>query len=524
MAIPEYADWLSRTAGSFYEARNPRLKVLDQAIQAYHAGGRTQALKDVVSNAFNSYISDHVARKHDARGLESWKTSIRNKQGALDALKAEFEPVIPVPIPNIPVIKVPPPIRIPFGRDSKIGQKLIAKGRNARSRVVTLASSKNSARILAAWGTSKSDLNKNFSLHINTSLGVFTTLQTAAHNAYTEYTAFVKDAAQETQAKVDLAKSIFEALESGPFPLSVIGKIGTGVCSQITVDDTISQVRGSGPKQYFDQNTPYLDRFINHINSVKDFGHELARVGVPTASFSSEASLTNTLDRAKNNLIQYSNAVFDEVLTQAYGDGPVATENKVNEFLTSMRAHISNEGGDAALNSFAQLVVLEIQKEYKRNLEYIRQNHCITQIGADELQPYIELQLYAEYMDIKVPASAVDLNVEVPEALITRLESPAFGLLLRKTGSGQTERIYADHAKIAWDDHPKHRGAVILFLRWYKKNVNPFKIAVGTISKADTDRAMKEAITAIGGLLQLHTVKVLFGHNTAQWDQVIGKI
>jgi hypothetical protein len=92
--------------------------------------------------------------------------------------------------------------------------------------------------------------------------------------------------------------------------------------------------------------------------------------------------------------------------------------------------------------------------------------------------------------------------------------------LVRKTGKGQTDQIYASHSKIPWDDHPKHRGAVILFMRWYKENVNPFKIAVGTVNKANADRAMREAITAIGGLLKLHTVTVRLGHNTANWERV----
>jgi hypothetical protein len=531
MAISSYDDWMKDTAGSFYESRNEYLRALDQAIRNYHAGGKTRSLKDAVAQSFNKYIRNHSDRKAEARGAESWKTSVRNKNHALENLKAEFEAVL-LPdfsgptVPQVTPIPRPflgPPIKKPFvlTRDSNIGRQLISKGQNAHLRVITLSGSKNSARILSAWTTTKSDLTKNFALHVNTSLGVFTTLQTAAMGAYEEYTKFVSEAAQETQAKIDLAKSIFEALESGPFPLSVVGKVGAQVCGLLKVADTISQGRQLGEKQYFDQKKPYLDQFISEINSIKNFAEKLVEVGVSTESLSSRATLFSTLDKAKNKSIEFANKVFDKVLTETYGDGPVQTERKINEFLTGMRGQISSNGGDAALDDFARLVITKIEQEYRSNIDYIKQHKSFTQIEADDLQPYIELQLFAEYMAVKVPSSAVDLDVEIPAALIARLESPAFGLLLRKNDKGQTAQIYSVHSKIPWDDHPKHRGAIILFLRWYKKNVNPFKIAVGTTSKVDTDKTMREAITQIGNALQLHTVQRTLRHATADWEQVV---
>jgi len=418
----------------------------------------------------------------------------------------------PIPAPKVPV---PPAVLKLLGaaerRDIErvVGLRVQQLERAAHKRPET-----PSAPVLAAWSNAKTELIKCFAVQVNKSMSQITSMQTAATGAYTEFEKFVRDAAAELQFKIDLAKSVFSALKEAPFPISMVGKVGEAICGALHVDSEVAQTRKLAGGQYFNSDVPLLDRATKKYEEFSGKASELTRFGVSTETLPSGTSVHDALDKAKGRSVELLNNVFCQVVKDAYGEDPREMQDKCFAFANEVRAQIMPH---APHELVGPMIVNKINELFHVTKGSIDSAPPLPLVTSEQLQPFIELQLFAQYLAALAPGD--DFDVTVPDALIKRLEGPPFSLVTRKTGSGQTASIYASK-KLPWDAHVRHVGALIVFFRWYEKEVNPFEIAVGRTSIQSVRQAMESTIGEIGRAIAANAVTRRLRHDTADWAQV----
>jgi hypothetical protein len=371
-----------------------------------------------------------------------------------------------------------------------------------------------------AWSDAKAGLGIVFAAVVNSSMSNMIAVQNAASSAYTEFEGFFREVGKENEAKIAMAKSFFGALSSyAPFPLSIVGKIGSAACGQLHADTSITQERAIGPHKYFDSNIPTLEKFNLKLTAVKSWTADLTRLGVEGGAMPSGTSIRNAIDMARGRAVSLLNKIFLEAIADTYGADPSDQANKGTEFFLKVQAGLGGPTGGGSEQLVAQMAINKTNTVFKATKAAIESAGTLIVVNAADIQPFIELQLMAEYLAAFMPGE--DFTKAIPEALIKRLESPPFELIQRKTGSGQTDRIYA-LKKLPWvAGHPRHVGAVVYFFRWYKKSVNPFDLATGRTTTGAIRHAMEVAIGEIGAAVQAHQVSRRFRTaDTSDWAAV----
>lgn len=422
-----------------------------------------------------------------------------------------------VKIPQLPVPKVPVSpavLKLISAAERRDIERVVGLRVKQLERAAERRPEAPSGPVLAAWSNAKTELIKCFAVQVNKSMSQITSMQVAATGAYTEFEKFVRDAAAELQFKIDLVKSIFSALKEAPFPISMVGKVGEAICNVMHVDTEVAQTRKLAGGQYFNTDVPLLARATAKYEEFSGKATELTRFGVSTATLPSGTSVHDALDAAKVRSVELLNNVFCDVVKNAYGEDPREMQDKCFAFANEARAQIMPNAPHELVGPMIVNKINELFHVTKSSIDAARSLPLIT---SDQLQPFIELQLYAQYMAALAPGD--DFDVTVPDALIKRLEGPPFSLVKRKTGSGQTAQIYASK-KLPWDAHVRHVGALIVFFRWYAKEVNPFEIAVGRTSTQAVRQAMESTIGEIGRAIAANVVTRRLRHDTADWAQV----
>ncbi|MEO6878440.1 MAG: hypothetical protein ABI205_08170, partial [Gemmatimonadaceae bacterium] len=217
------------------------------------------------------------------------------------------------------------------------------------------------------------------------------------------------------------------------------------------------------------------------------------------------------------------NKVFLDAINETYGSTPSEQADKGTEFFMRVQAGLGGPGGGARPELVAQMAINKTTAVFNATKAAIESAGTLTVVNAADIQPFIELQLMAEYLAAFIPNE--DFTKTIPEPLIKRLESAPFELIQRKTGSGQTDRIY-ELKKLPWvAGHPRHVGALVYFFRWYKKSVNPFDLATGRVTVSGIREAMGVAIGEIGTAVQAHKVtRRGRSADTADWTRVAGDV
>ncbi len=366
-----------------------------------------------------------------------------------------------------------------------------------------------------AWSDAKTRLIADFTVQLGVSLSNIESIQIAATGAYTEFESFFRAAGKETEAKLGLAKSFFSAVaDYAPFPVSVLGKIGGAAVGVLHVDTSISQTRRLGSEVYFNSDIPALARASAKLAAVKNWGTDLTRLGVSGNSISSATSIRDTIDAAKQGTLNALIGVFTEAIMETYGDSPSDMADKSTTFFQG----VANSLPGARTELVTTAVVNRITQLSNLTRESIRGMGALPLVGSETLQPFIELQLFAEYLAQLAPGD--DFDVSISDELIRRLEGEPFRLVIRKTGSGQTADIYRGK-QLPWTSgHPKHVGGLILFFRWYAREVNAFHIAAGATTPERVRTAMGDTIVEIGQAISGHTVTRMLRNDTADWGAV----
>ena len=374
---------------------------------------------------------------------------------------------------------------------------------------------------VTAWTRSMVSIESRFTRACETSIRKMVSMKIACDGAYTEYEQFVGDAAAEVQSRINLASSMFGALESGPFPISLIGNIGSAVCSRLHVDTSIPQTREVGPRQYFNAEIPFVEKVNRKLQSASESVDELTRLGVNAHELSSAASLGNQLDQTMTLSAQVMERVIREAIDEAYGHDLVDQEAKCLAFVQAYRTRIYGPDANVPLGTIEGKITAAIQQleeGVSRVITGFQSN--LDSVNSEGLQPLVELWLYAQYMAILAPDDEID-SVTIPDSLIGRLENSPHELILRKSRKhNQSARIYSEQKKIPWSAHPNHKGALVLFFRWFRREVNPFHVASGRLTVAMVQSEMRTTIARIGRAIGDHRITRRMRHDRANWSAV----
>jgi hypothetical protein len=441
-------------------------------------------------------------------------------------LRAELNRVPPErPEIVIPKTAVPAEIALLNQREALLTSML-------KSHQVRITEAKDGITPLAVartdWSNAKTRLLSAHTKHITHVLSNVDSMRTATAGAYEEYKAFFDAVGKETEAKLEIAKLLFNALSDyAPFPLSVVGKIGAAAVGQLRVDTIIPQTRELGPSQYYNSNVQVLAQASAKLAAVKNWKDDITTLGVRGHDLSSITSLGDALDKIKIVTINLMEKVFEDMVKDIYGDTPTQMNTKSADFYQAVMALYTDPVRNLSVNDKAKthivsqkvtnlsdFTIREIEKIGKMNL-----------VDSKTLQPFIELQLFAEYLAHKVPNTPEqDYAVDISDELISRLESKPFELILRKTNSNQTASIYQQN-KLPWQGgHPRHVGALCIFFRWYRSHVNPFDIATGKTTAAGVRATMEKIIEDIGKAIQAQKISRTLRAGQADWGNVSTKL
>jgi hypothetical protein len=379
------------------------------------------------------------------------------------------------------------------------------------------------------WSNAKTRLLSAHTKHITHVLSNVDSMRTATAGAYEEHKAFFDSVGKETEAKLEIAKLLFNALSDyAPFPLSVVGKIGAAAVGQLTVDTIIPQTRELEPPKYYNSAVPVLARASAKLAAVKNWKDDITTLGVLGHDLSSITSLGDALDKIKIVTINLMEKVFEDMVKDIYGDTPTEMNTKSADFYQTVMALYTDASRNLSVNNKAKthIVSQKVTKLSDFTISEIEKVGKMNLVDSKTLQPFIELQLFAEYLAHRVPdTTEQNYEVDISDKLISRLESKPFELILRKGGSNQTSGIYAQK-KLPWQDgHPRHVGALCIFFRWYRSHVNPFDIATGKTTAAGVRDTMEKTIVDIGKAIQAHTIRRTFSTtNQADWDKVSAQL
>jgi hypothetical protein len=370
------------------------------------------------------------------------------------------------------------------------------------------------------WVSAKVMHLEKYTVSLGNKLSNMLSIQTAATAAYREFEELFSAQAKDTSFKVSLAKKLFNAIkEYAPWPLSLVGKAGEAICGVLHVDEDIRQIDVLGPPIYFGNKVPVLAKASEKIATIKNFAEDLTRVGVSNAKLDSAASIHDQIDTAKTKALEVLTAVFKQGVKDVFGDTVKEVEDKSLRYLLD----VIYANPDVSDQGIVALATTKISILAEKTVQSLDDLGAVTFLDAHTLQPFIELQLFAQLMASIAPPSTDIGAVAVPANLIARLNDKKHNLIRLKSEKGTSLLIYAQ-GYIPWADHPRHRAAVVLFFRWYAAKVNPFQIAFNKKTPRQALDAMRSVIGRIGVGLKDFEETHWFTHSTANYAKVESEV
>jgi len=374
----------------------------------------------------------------------------------------------------------------------------------------------------ALYSNMRQNLGVEWTAAIAKQLNSSQALLVAAEAAHTEFSNFFTEQAEQKQAQVLLAVSCCSALgDHAPWPVNEIGKLGAKVLDQVKVDSHLETGRRREAPVYETETT--LQSVAGHARTAQRKINDLRTIGTRARDLPPLFTFREVLADACTKAQQEAERKVHATLIQEFGDAAAFQEDKVSEDALELLRGTANLSEGIIRQRFRDHAAGK-EKKLKQAISEVR---GLETVNPNVLQRFLELQLYATFMDSLAPADCDINKVKVPEALIARLNERFHGpLVIRKSegGKSQANLIFAG-GHLPWAaGHPRHVGGLVLFFRWYAAHVNAFDLAVGRMSVSDLEEQIKSVIMKIGALIEVNRVSRRFGRATADWDAVEGEM
>lgn len=513
--IPTYDQWMSDTAGSFYERRNDFLRALDQAIKDYHSRGKNKTDLDIVRKTLYAYVTNHEQRKR----ADSWKHSIRNKRGAVERLMLA---VMDGPTPRIPdppqepeprPLPPPPPRVVSCPQAKKLLDELSLQFKYMKETPQEAILGPHETRLYTAITSLSTDLGKlycdvtaalertrnNFLNSIQAGLETFVGLHTAD--------------AEDTSFKLNIASKVFSAMESLPFPLSVIGKAGGAITG-------LAKVETIGP--HLNKLTVRMPQPEGITKAISDAAETFNQWRTVNVAPSKIGGLGNVRSQFVIHFQKFESSLKDawKLETDRIGN------DQARRALA--REMVSTSLSKLRINAEMQTKVNNLEREIRSLGESIASKFKhftdLNAIDHEQVGLWITISVIADYaisglcgLEENQAITSLDARTlggkRFGDKFAEFLASDEVGLLEMKTSERKSSAIYGD-GKIPWAGHPAHVVAVLLYLDWMKRTLNPFDLISKTTDISTFKRRSKEYIQQMGKIIQSNYESHWIGHHT----------
>lgn len=551
-----YEDWLRKTSAGSFSFRSAKLKALDDAIRVFdrHAGveSATKAQADAIRTALLDYIAEEEARA----GAEAWKRGARNNdriieslvtamgldadRGLIDVVQAFRwdeqivpavpEPTIPEPPPEKPIVidmnlearaaRIEPSMSVPQSPVGFEAPSVVQRtpkvepaervARPSRRPLGPMPTELVGHALSEEWVLTEvtglqvdlTNLRIDFESNLTHSVNGFAD---GVDLGYSKFKELFTANAEAISFKLSLVKSAFGALEAAPFPFSVVGKIGKAVVGMAQVDTKFTEVRNTLP-------TPA--GIVGKMEQAGVAFNRFRTVNVSPGDLTSHGQL--------KSVFRSQVTTFREGLKTAFQNEVRAIDDRQKRRTLAEQLAADTPGNPAAarheINRFLDEIKTNIRKVFKSFLD--RQGPT-----AERVSNWIALQMIADYAITGLCGFADEDKEEASRRLkrmtVKDLGKKGFGdefarfmacpelnIVQLKNNSGESYDIWVS-ARIPWDGSANHIVAVILFLDWYRRSLNPFDLLTGVRDEGHFRYWTRQYIGSLGNVMIEHKKKAV---------------
>ncbi len=521
--IPSHADWMKSTEGGFFDSRSDLLKAVDTAILGYNTQGKTPELLGRIRSTLEAYISEHQRRKTP----EAWKQSIRNQKGAVVSLRLAVTPVeVPIVQDPEPIVVPPPePRPVPVVRNPAAVAMMAELNRELQYANTTPFHVQQTAQNVELEGALNSLATDLGTLYTDISTGFGETRRSffrVLDVASTQFIGLHQDDAKAIDAKLSIAKSVFDAMKVLPFPLSAIGGIGGAVTGALK---TKTFVRAAN---YVPVGVPTAEGMEKTVMDAAQKFDTLRTMNVKPENLSlSLPKMTSDFSTAFNQ--------FEDTLRASWAKEtePVSDRSKRKALALAM-VGTSTTGRGITTASEMKIRTAVLRKDIDQQGRAIEAHFASFKgrgnvLDHEECVKWVVVRLIADYA-----ISGLCESKDVTLMSASELGGKAFGqkfaeyladtpLQLLKTKYEKSSDVWKE-GKIPWKGHPTHTVGVMLYLDWVRREVNPFLLWDPTIASAQTfQEKSAEYIRRLGAAIEIHHETHMLGHNTVTSVQDVAR-
>ncbi len=496
LPVPSYDDWMKLSDGGFFSTRNAFLLAVDKAVDDYHKGGRTNALRDNIHACLLSYFSNYESRK--SGGPNAWhKSTFNSRQGLrllLEAVTPPLPPVLPQvqedpPPPPPPPAPLPiPPVRPPNPFIAAVQQDLNIL--NQKYTPLSTADMRNEkAMLLSAINNLALDmerLNRGMVLSIERCRNNYVR---AMKKGYQTFENLHNKDADNIEFKLSLAKKVFEAMKALPPPLSAVGTLGEGIAGQLKTE------RYAGHADALSLKMPEATGMMKTIQDLAEKFDEAKTLNVAPSKMGGYGNF-----EAQFELLFRS---FEQNVDQAWKDQTkIIIDSNARTKLANELAQATTKafnGGQPTpgiINQRALGVVRELN-DRMRDIQSLF--NPVTQlrdsVNLEQAATWICLQFICDYalsglckVDEKKPFS----EMKASELASKNFGEPFLDFMDQHLGIIEKDKMGADgkrktkdifaSGKIPWQGHPTHKVALFMYLDWAQRNLNPMRLITASLS------------------------------------------
>ena len=521
--IPSHADWMKSTEGGFFDSRSDLLKAVDTAILGYNTQGKTPELLGRIRSTLEAYISEHQRRKTP----EAWKQSIRNQKGAVVSLRLAVTPVeVPIVQDPEPIVVPPPePRPVPVVRNPAAVAMMAELNRELQYANTTPFHVQQTAQGVELEGALTSLATDLGTLYTDISTGFGATRSSflrVLDVASTQFIGLHQDDAKAIDAKLSIAKSVFDAMKVLPFPLSAIGGIGGAVTGALK---TKTFVRAAN---YVPVGVPTAEGLEKTVMDAAQKFDTLRTMNVKPENLS--LSLPKMTSDFSTAFEQFENTLR---ASWAKETEPVSDRGKRKALALAM-VGTSTTGRGITTASEMKIRTAVLRKDIDQQGRAIEAHFASFKgrgnvLVHEECVKWVVVRLIADYA-----ISGLCESKDVTLMSASELGGKAFGqkfaeyladtpLQLLKTKYEKSSDVWKE-GKIPWKGHPTHTVGVMLYLDWVRREVNPFLLWDPTIASAQTfQKKSDEYIRRLGAAIEIHHETHMLGHNTVTSVQDVAR-
>jgi hypothetical protein len=502
MSIPSYTDWLNNTSGGVFSARSPHLKALDELIKQRRSESEIKA-------ALENYLAlEDVGRRNntgmidkliDAVGLGVQDTG---SDFGVTTIPDVMEP--PSPIPAAP----PEEVTADSSFDNEVKRLFSIEITQEQSVAPVIDIQARRDTKYNALSNKLISMNSDLmqlELEIRHKLGMSCQyFILSLQQGLEKFKELHRLDAEGKQFKITIAKGIFQAMESLPFPISAVGKLGGAIAGLAQVDTTWSAYKVELP-------TP--DGVEGAIKEAAKKFKDLTTVNVQTDKLANHADKITEFIKAFNN---YTDDVINNLTQERSAIANDSKRSKLARNVLEQLKTTSNLNDMGIIVGRQQMIIDKLVKNINKKFDPLRR---MPPIEISEVRMWITVQLIADYAmtglcdndNISIKnMTANDLgDKSFGDSFVDFLRSNEVQILEKRETSGTSAAIY-QRGRIPWDGRPYDVIAVMLFLEWFQRNINPFDLLRPNVNQSQFKKYISDYIRQLGVAMQAHEARTTF--------------